>query len=191
VAGIVWNPQCVRTIPNAQYYTAPLGERRLGVMLHYDASGNDAGAVAWFADPRCQVSYNWLALDDGSYVEIAPRDAGAWHAGICKSSDPARLPYRSANRAFYAISAATDDRVDVTPIQLLTIAWLTRRCYSWESWPLEDTWRIVGHSTEAVYPAGHPKAGQRGRKSDPEGGSPANPIYSPDDVRQLIGRVIL
>src|SRR5262245_2136016 len=70
-----------------------LKEPRRGVMLHYDDSSSDAGAVAWFTDPECQVSYNYLVLDDGSYVPIVPEGKRAWHAGVCKTSNSARLPY--------------------------------------------------------------------------------------------------
>ena len=180
IARLSWSPALSREIPNGQYST--LRDERIGVMVHYDGSGGDAGAVAWFGDPRCKVSYNYLVLDDGSYVSIAPLSARAWHAGKCRTSDPDLLPYKDANSAFYGIAAATNDRVDVTPLQVLTIAWLTRRLFEREGWPLTDTYRIVGHSSEAW---------KRGRKTDPEGGDRDNPILSPDDVRQLLGRVEL
>lgn len=179
IATAQWAPSLVREIPNGQY--GDLREPRVGVMLHYDASQSDAGAVAWFADPRCRVSYHYLVLDDGGFVSIAPPDRRAWHAGVCKPSSD-RLQYRDANSAFYGIAAATTDGVDVTPLQLLTIAWLTRRLFEREGWPVTDLWRIVGHRTEAW---------KRGRKSDPEGGDLANPVYSPADIRQLLGRIQL
>lgn len=185
IARLQWAPSLVREIRNGNWYSPPLGEPRVGVMLHYDGSGSDRGGVEWFADPRCRVSYNWLVLDDGSYVEIAPPECAAWHAGRCTPSDP-RLSYRSANRGLYGISAATNDRTDVTPLQLLTIAWLTRRCFEREGWPVTDGWRIVGHSSEAVN-----RDGTRGRKIDPEGPDQKNPIYSPEDVRMLLGRIVL
>lgn len=179
IATVRWAPSQVREVRNEQY--EPLREKRVGVMLHYDASGTDAGAVSWFADPRCRVSYHYLVLDDGAYVAIAPLDKRAWHAGVCQPSD-SRLAYRDANSAFYGIAAATDNRVDVTPLQLLTVAWLTRKLFEREGWPVTDLWRITSHRTEAS---------PRGRKSDPEGGDLKNPIFSPADVRQLLGRVQL
>ena len=179
MAHLDWSPTLSREIPNGQYGRS-IREKRLGVCLHYDASGSDAGSMGWFAHEKCRVSYNWLVLDDGSYVTIAPDNCRAWHAGRCRTSDRERLNYRDANSALYGIAAATNNRVDVTPLQLLTIAWLTRQCFVRECWPVTDTWRIVGHSSEA-WP--------RGRKSDPEGGDKRNPIYSPADIRQLLGRV--
>jgi N-acetyl-anhydromuramyl-L-alanine amidase AmpD len=185
MAIVKWDPRLVRTIRNKQYNEQLRGPR-VGVMLHYDGSGNDKGGVEWFAHPDCRVSYNWLVLDDGTYVEIAPPSARAWHAGLCSPRNPDKLAYVDGNSAFYAISAATNDRVDVTPLQLMTIAYLTWRCFTMERWSLTDLHRIVGHSSEAVN-----KDGTRRRKVDPEGPEwwerkSKNPIFTPDDVRQLL-----
>lgn len=180
-----WHPELKQVVDNGRYNNA-IREPRIGVMLHYDGSGTDAGAVSWFGHPDCFVSYTILALDDGSYVRIAPDDARAWHAGYCRTSDPARLDYKDANSAFYAIAAATDGGHDVTPKQTLAIAWLTRKWFHEEGWDPGETWRVVGHNTEAVYGPRHPKAGQRGRKTDPVGSDPNNPILSVDDVRSLV-----
>lgn len=170
-----WEPRCVRTINNGQWYRT-LSEPRAGVMIHYDASSSDAGSLSWFAHDQCRVSYQVVVLDDGTWARIAPDTAGAWHAGRCRPSDE-RLRYRSANHAFYGIAAATNDRVDVTPVQLLTIAWHVRRWFEAEGWPVEQLWRVTGHEDEA-YP--------RGRKSDPSGGDPLNPIFSVSQVQQLV-----
>lgn len=180
-----WSPRLVREVPNGSY-NKDLREPRIGVMLHYDGSGTDEGAVAWFEHPECRVSYTILVLDDGTYVRIAPDTARAWHAGYCRTSDPERLPYEDANSAFYAISAATNAARDVTPLQTLAIAELVRRWFFLERWDTKETWRIVGHSSEAIFGPGHPRAGERGRKTDPEGADPRNPILSVDDVRSLV-----
>lgn len=190
MATLKWEPRLLETIRNNQYNDG-LRQDRVGVMLHYDGSGSDRGGVSWFKHPDCRVSYNWLALDDGTYVEIAPPSARAWHAGRCRPSNPGQLDYDDANSAFYGIAAATNDRVDVTPLQLLTIAWLTRRCYQMEQWSVADTFRITGHSAEAVH-----RDGSRGRKTDPEGPDwwaerSKNPIFTPDDVIQLLPQIKL
>lgn len=179
-----WQPRIVRTIPNGQYGSA-LREPRQGVMLHYDGSSSDAGAANWFADPACRVSYQTLVLDDGNLVRIAPDTARAWHAGYCRASDP-RLTYQDANSAFYGVSAATTDGVDVTIPQMLGVAWQTYRWFIAEGWDADEMWRIVSHASEAVYPPGHPRAGQRGRKSDPEGHDAKNPIMTVADIRFLV-----
>lgn len=170
-------PRLVKEVRNAQYNNT-LREPRMGVILHYDGSGSDAGSLAWFSDPACRVSYNLIVLDDGSYASIAPTDARAWHAGVCRSSDPARLPYRDANSAFYGIALATNGHVDVTPPQLLTAAWLTARLFAKHGWSrTSELYRVTTHSAEAW---------RRGRKTDPEGGNRRNPIMSADDVRHLL-----
>ena len=176
---LVWTPTLTGEIPNGQYNSS-LREERIGIMLHYDGSGSDRGAVQWFADVRCKVSYNLLALDDGSYVRIAPDSARAWHAARCRPSDPARLHYGDANSALLGIAIASSGKHDVTPLQMLTMALLCRIYYEKHGWNLRDTWRIVGHSSEA-WP--------RGRKTDPEGADPNNPILSVDDIRQLLPMV--
>lgn len=84
-------------------------------MLHFDGSVSDTGAWKWFTDPRCNVSYNYLVLDNGDIVSIAPKDARAWHAGKCRPSGP--LNYSDANSAFYGVAAATNEK---TPVTMLT-----------------------------------------------------------------------
>jgi len=173
-----WIPSLVREIPNGQY-GATLRDERLGVMVHFDGSVTDAGAMGWFAHPECKVSYQFLVLDDGSYVRVAPDAARAWHAGRCRPSSE-QLGYTDANSAFYGVAAATNGRVDVTPLQALTVAWITRLYFKKHDWPVTDLWRIVGHESEA-WP--------RGRKSDPSGGLGLNPILAVNDVRQLMPRI--
>lgn len=179
IATVQWAPSQVREVANGQW--GALRGPRVGVMLHYDGSASDPGAVEWFAHPDCKVSYQLLVLDDGSYVRIAPDDARAYHAGVCRPSRP-QLQYTDANSAFYGLAVATDDKLDVTPLQTLTVAWLVRRYFQREGWSVTDTWRVVGHRSEAL---------PRGRKSDPEGSDPKNPILSTADIGQLIGRVVI
>lgn len=167
-----------------------LREPRVGVMLHYDDSASDSGAVAWFTDPDCQVSYNYLVLDDGSYVPIIPEGKRAWHAGVCRSSEPARLRYADANSAFVGIAVATNGKIPATAAQRETVAWLTRREFQRHGWSLAETWRIVGHDAEAVWPSSAETPvhlrGKRGRKIDPTGPKPERPILSTQQVRAMV-----
>lgn len=163
---------------------SPLGnwntrrEPRIGVMVHYDDSGSDAGAVAWLTqDPRCKVSYHWLVLDNGERVEIAPADARAWHAGVCRSSDP-RLRYRDANSAFYGVALAMDGNDVVTEAARRSLVGLCATLFRTHGWDLvHEGWRIVGHSSEA-WP--------RGRKIDPEGPDPAHPVLAVPALRAWV-----
>lgn len=152
-------------------------EPRIGVMLHYDASTSDRGAVEWLTkDPRCNVSYNWLVLDDGRVVSVAPATARAWHAGVCKPSSP-KLAYRDANSAFYGIAIAAGAADHATPEQLAAVVKIARTCFEKERWPLTETWRVVGHASEA-WP--------RGRKVDPEGSRRGDPVLSTEAVRRAL-----
>jgi N-acetyl-anhydromuramyl-L-alanine amidase AmpD len=141
-----------------------LTDSRRGVMLHYDASRSDTGAVAWLTrDPRCRVAH-----------EVAPVTARAWHAGVCRTSDSTRLPYRDANSVFYGLAIAATDGDTATPAQIATVVRLTREAFARHHWPLSETWRIVGHSSEA-WP--------RGRKHDPEGSHPDRPVMDVARIR--------
>jgi len=156
----------------------PVTEARVGCMLHYDASRSDAGAVAWLTkDPTCKVSYHWLVTDDGTAHVIAPHGRRAWHAGVCRSSDPKRLPYKDANSAFYGIAIAATDGETATAAQVATVVQLVRECFDRQRWPLSETWRIVGHDSEA-WP--------RGRKHDPLGSNPARPVLDVTQVRATL-----
>lgn len=170
---LVWSAPLAKTVPNGKW--GALRETRQGVCVHYDASSSDAGSVSWFENPACNVSYQLLVLDDGSYVRIAPDNKRAWHAGRCKPSD--KFSYTDANSALYGIAAATNNKVDVTPVQMLTIAWLVRKWFATEGWPVTDLWRITGHEDECDPP---------GRKKDPSGGLGDNPIFTAEDIRQLV-----
>jgi N-acetyl-anhydromuramyl-L-alanine amidase AmpD len=174
VASLRWEPRLLEDLRSPNH--SALREPRQGICLHYDASTTDKGAVSWFKHPDCRVSYQLLVLDSGDWVRIAPDDRRAWHAGRCKPGDD-QLQYSDANSALYGIAAATNNKVDVTPVQLLTIAYLCKLYFAAEQWSLEQLWRITGHEHEA-WP--------RGRKSDPSGGDPHNPIFSVDQVRELV-----
>lgn len=180
MAKLIWQPQQREKILTSSF-NERLREPRIGCIIHYDASVSDAGSMSWFRDPRCKVSYSWLVLDDGSYVEIAPKESRAWHAGRCRPSHKL-LTYRDANSAFTGIAAATNQRESATQAQLLTIAMLCRMAFEDYGWSIEETWRIVGHDTE-----GWP----RGRKIDPTGDDPRRPIVSIEEIRWLLQRIEL
>jgi len=188
MAELIWTPKQAPS-PGDGKFGPTLRQSRMGVMVHYDGSTTDRGGLDWFGKPECDVSYQVVVLDDGSWAQIAPDTARAYHAGVCRTSDPKRLPYHDANSAFLGIAALTDHRNQVTVAQMITIAWKIRVWFTAHRWDPAETWRIVGHDAEAVFEAGHPKAGQRGRKIDPTGPDPLNPILSMADVRYLVPRI--
>ena len=171
---LVFTPAEKRPIQVSAYNT--IRESRVGVMLHFDGSASDAGAKGWFKDPRCRASYHALVLDDGSWVQLAPWNTRAWHAGVCRPSS-ARLEYRDANSAFYGIAIATNEKTSVYALQLITTAYLVWFRFREEGWNLTETWRIVGHEDEAW---------ERDRKMDPTGTDEKRPILRVQDVRDLV-----
>lgn len=135
-----------------------LREPRRGVMLHYDGSASDAGAVAWLTkDPRCAVSYTTIITDDGQVVPIAPRDARAWHAGVCRPSDPKLMPYADANSAFYGVALAAQAGDIVPEPQYRALIKHCVALFEEHDWTADELWRITDHAVEA-WP--------RGRKVD-------------------------
>lgn len=147
---------------------------RQGILLHYDASSSDKGAVAWLEDDeRAEVSYHYLILDDGRILQIAPPGTRAWHAGKCKPSSP-KFTYSDGNNAFYGVSVAARNGETVTMLQLESVVQVCHYLFWLEGWNEADTWRITGHDSEAF---------PRGRKIDPTGGDPNNPVLSVQHVR--------
>ncbi len=160
-----------------------LREPRCGVLLHYDASASDGGALGWLTkDPACDVSYNVLVLDDGKAYEIAPLDRRAYHAGKCVTSDRVRLPYKDANSALYGVAIAATDGEVATPAQFAAVVEVCRLLAAKHGWDLRyEGWRIVGHDTECF---------PKGRKSDPTGSNPKRPVLSVAAVRAAFKPVV-
>lgn len=165
--------------PNGKW--GKLQEKRVGVMLHYDGSSTDEGAVSWFGHPSCGVAYQYLVLRTGEVIRVAPDDVAAWHAGECRSSGD--LHYSHANSAFYGVSVANSGKDGVTYQQLLSTAYVVARYFQAHGWdPRRDGHRITGHDQEA-WP--------RGRKTDPTGIYPRQPVLSIGGIRAVVPRLIL
>lgn len=161
-------------------WSEKLSEPRMGVMLHYDASSNDRGSVAWLKDPKCEVSYQVIVLDNGMVERIAPDTARAYHAGVCKSSD-SRLPYKDANSAFYGVSIAATDGDTCTPLQFSSVVNVCVRYFIERGWKRSEVFRIVGHDTQA-WP--------RGRKIDPTGSDATRPVLDVAAVRSAVRDIL-
>lgn len=147
--------------------------KRIGICLHYDGSASDAGGIAWLKSPECKVSYNFAVRDNGDVVPIAPEDARAYHAGVCRPSVD-RLAYTDANSALYGIALTATSGDVVTPAAFDAVVALCQRLYAKHGW--SEPWRITGHSAEA-WP--------RGRKADPEGNG-ATPVLRVAAVRTAV-----
>ena len=184
----------VDRVLHSRVLEAPLVAPRRGVMLHYDDSSSDDGALAWFQDPDCRNGYTWLVLDDGKIVELADPRKRTPHAGACLT--------RAANSAFYGIAAATNGRVLATPSQLESIVSLCVVLFRHHAWPAAEVeTRIVGHDQQAIWTPSYTRAagladtvaaplwGRVGRKVDPRGQrSDGRPIIDVAAVRKQVAR---
>lgn len=171
-------------------YHPTIREPRLGVMLHYDGSAADLPGLKWLLkDPACKVSYNDVIDDKGAYHQVAPEDARAWHAGTCRTSDP-RLPYTDANSAFYGVAVLCDGDDLTTGAQLLGVAERAAYYFRKHGWPATETWRIVGHKSEA-WPRDPSATPPRYRKVDPDGERKDGlPVLDVQVVRKLVAYVL-
>lgn len=164
--------------PPPANWNARLRQPREGIMLHYDGSASDHGAVEWLTkDPRCRVSYNWLVLDDGTVVPVAPASARAWHAGVCvqRTDSWTGLPVTDANSAFYGIAVAATVGDRLTEEQRMAVIRLCEKLCRQHNW--DPLTRIVSHRAWASPP---------GRKADPEGPDPTRVVLSTNGVRQAV-----
>lgn len=162
-------------------------------MLHYDASGSDAGSRRWFDMPGARyAAYHYLVWDDGTYFTMGPPGSTPetayfermYHAGKGRPSAAfvehgETYPAGDGNSALIgiAVSATVGDRS--TPRQYLAVAALCLDVFRRERWdPASELWRITGHEDESP-----------GRKQDPTGPDPANPVLSKRDVRFLVSKL--
>jgi hypothetical protein len=174
-----------------------LGRRR-GVMIHFDDSSSDKGALAWFRDPDFKLSYNRAYRDDGTRIRITPSiHDTAWHAGVCLVE--AGLPvgtvgngfrYGGANTGYFglAITAGAHEHITLEQLDALTtdIA-IIFRAAGWSPDDVDD--RIVGHDSRAIFnPRDNPKEpslwGKLGRKIDPTGFNANDPVIDMGQLRE-------
>lgn len=161
--------------------------KRQGVLIHFDDSTNDKWAVAWFRDPRCKVSYNRLYLDNGDIVSVCAMTRRAWHAGVCLTKD--------ANSAYYGLSAATDARTPVAPLQFGAMMEDAARLFRHHGWgPSDVETRLVGHDEQAIFSSANTRNqalwGKLGRKIDPTGFDKAHPIIDMDMARRILAQML-
>jgi N-acetyl-anhydromuramyl-L-alanine amidase AmpD len=134
-----------------------LREERQGVMLHYTGGSDLSGVRFLLFDPSCQVSYNWLYLDDGTCANVAPAGARAFHAGACRRAD-GTIAYTDANSAFYGIAIAAEPGDRATARQRALVIEHVVALFRAHGWPAEEVpARLTDHAREA-WP--------RGRKVD-------------------------
>lgn len=179
----------IKTLGSRKCY-APNDTKRGGVLVHYDDSSSDNGAVEWFLDPTCEVAYNRLYLDNGTVVQITPTmEHAAWHAGVCLT--------KNANHFFYGLACATNGTTLATREQFASLCHDVAALFILNGWHAADVaTRIRGHDAEATWdktnaPNERKKWGKLGRKVDPTGVRPdGQPIVSLALVRVEVCRLL-
>lgn len=186
-------PQCEIVVPESVAdYRASTGKRR-GIMIHYDASQSDEGALSWFRSAQWKLSYHRAYTDSGRRVQILPRFAGtaAFHAGVCDK----RQGVTSANDAFYGLSITATEGDRVTDKQLNALVEDSALIAEWHRrfnpdpelrvWWQPDNIHVwlTGHNEWAIFnERDNPKTpklwGKLGRKLDPVGPDPDAPVLS-------------
>lgn len=193
-------PPCDIIVDRVRDRPVPFTSRR-GIMLHYDDSSSDGGALSWFRDPDFKLSYNRAYLDDGRRVRITQSiHDKADHAGPClvepgvptHTIPGTRFRYGGANEAYFGLAATADGNDAITELQFDAMAADCAVIYRAAGWSVDALEvRIVGHDEKAIFnPRSNPtrKAlwGKLGRKSDPTGFDPANPVIDLGRLREGI-----
>lgn len=141
---------------------------RHGIMLHFDASRTDQGAINWFDDPEFLLSYNRAYTDNGRRIKLTPTiEHRAYHAGKCRSD---AVVHDNANSSFYGLCITAGDGQVATTEQFTAIcvdAAVIARYHQLRGdpgWGIDniDYW-ITGHEDWAF---------PKGRKHDPTGENP-------------------
>jgi hypothetical protein len=191
-------PACDVRVDRDTHGAAVALARRIGIMIHYDDSSSDKGALSWFRAPAFRLSYNRAYRDDGTRIRITPSiHHAAYHAGVCLPE--AGLPvvllqqgfrYGSANVGYFGLAITSDGNDHITIEQLDALTTDCAMIFRAAGWrPDSADVRIVGHDSRAIFnPRDNPTRrdlwGKLGRKPDPTGVNPADPVVNLDQLRE-------
>lgn len=167
-------------------YASPVPyTNRHGIMLHFDASRTDEGAINWFDDPDFKLSYNRAYTDNGRRIKLTPTiEHRAYHAGVCRSD---AVVHDNANSSFYGLCVTAGDGQIATTEQFTAIcvdAAVIAKYHQRRGdpgWGIGNIgWWITGHEDWAAPP---------GRKHDPTGENPKKglpPVLDKVAVRETV-----
>ncbi len=153
-----------RFSPNSSRRTSPI----LCIVVHW-TGGSYASARDWCLRDESDVSYHeLLGRVPGEWCELVPVDRAAWSVGHARSDDD-RIAFGNGNQASWNIALSGAPPIRPTEWQVGTLIERLAVRMPQFGWGAEDVWRIRGHGQLAVFGPTHARAGQRGRKDDPEG----------------------
>jgi N-acetyl-anhydromuramyl-L-alanine amidase AmpD len=140
--------------------------------------GTYASAVDWCMRAESEVSYHViLGRAKGERADLVPWEYAAWSVGHAKPPAP-WLAFRSGNHTSESIALAGGPPTPPTEWQRDELVRLLAERMRHHGWGAHDVHRILGHDQVAVFKPGHPRAGEFGRKPDPQGSGwlPLEPI---------------
>lgn len=137
------------------------------IVAHW-TGGTYASAVDWCQRDESDVSYHEIIGPKGELAVLVAPDRGAWAVGCSKA--PPRFHFgTSGNSGTYSIALAGGPPTPPTDAQRSVLLERLQWAFAYFGFNPTDTYRIISHTDVAVFPKGHPRAGQYGRKPDPEG----------------------
>jgi N-acetylmuramoyl-L-alanine amidase len=155
-------------LTNASPNHSGRGRRAVEMICVHWTGGSYESALDWICRDESDVSYHELIGPAGQLaLSVAPERA-AWSVGTSRAPAPFTCG-GACNSASYNIALAGGPPTPPTEAARAVLVERIARAFQYFAFPPADVWRIVGHSALAVYPKGHPKAGQYGRKVDCEG----------------------
>lgn len=139
-------------------------------IVHW-TGGTYESAIDWCLREESDVSYHVVISPKGERRQLVPWDRAAWAAGWSKSPD-VRMPFNhpnSGNRASDNIGLAGGPPTPPTPAAIAALVLELVARFKARGWKADEVWRILGHDEVAVFPPAHARAGELGRKPDPQG----------------------
>lgn len=117
----------------------------IAIVLHI-CEGTEEGTVAWFQNPKSDVSAHYLVCKNGHIINFVPEENTAWHAGYVYNPTW-KLIKNKINPNLYTIGIEHEGFAD-EPAPLLQLAASARLIASIAArWNIpRDTCHIIGHN---------------------------------------------
>jgi N-acetyl-anhydromuramyl-L-alanine amidase AmpD len=145
------------------------GEPIVAIVVHW-TGGTYKSALDWCLRDESDVSYHDLiGRTSGEFAGIVPwKDYAAWSVGYAKSPDP-RIDWVQPNRGTINVALSGGPPTRPTDWQYSTLVDTIAGYFEELQWDAGQAFRIIGHDDVAVFGPGHARAGEHGRKDDPQG----------------------
>lgn len=164
-----------RNHSSPNYSARPLGLPVSIIVLHADADSEVEHSLAWCCSRQSKVSYHYLIGRTGRVYELVSPIYSAWAVGVSRMPDlpsaarygPSGNPSINGSSISISFGNRNDEKEPFTELELDAGARLVVELRRMRGFvlPIEN---ITTHKAVAVFPIGHPKAGQVGRKTDPD-----------------------